>query len=699
MAVMPSPALPEQIHRYRVLSELGRGSMGRVYLALDPNIDRRIALKVLMPERLRGAGEEELRRRFLQEAKAAGGLSHHGIVTIHDADTDPATGCPYLAMEWIRGCSLRTLLHKEGPLATARAISMAAQVARALDYAHRRDVVHRDIKPANLLVVGGADHSEGGQTPGGGQAGSHPEGGQVESHPEGGQVESHPGGGQRETIKVVDFGIAKLVSKSLTQPGRVLGSPFYMAPEQVRGLEIDGRSDLFSLGAVLYECLTGRVAFAGETVANVSHKILSVDPRPIELYNPDVPASLRAVVQRSLEKLPHDRYRSGAELAVALETVGVELALGRGPGTILPFSGARGTATVATVAPEASSSVAPEPETRWTAVPKARSSVTSEARLSGMIAVSKQAKADLPSGTEFRGQVPGAELDRWRWPRALLLAALVLIVVVLVGPRILQVAEGDNREIEAPLAISEDQPPEAAAALAADPRTGADPGSDVPPNAAPAATGQDNTEEAVASVGDSSTGESSVSVPAGEPAVRPPLEERKGEDAASEVGPPAPDPPERQDGAMLNEPDPPAGDIPSVPLRGDDREGREVPARRPAPPATRSPSPAVATTDLEIIYHNHLKLAYFGVWIDDKKVLSEKLEASFFKRFKGREYRWTIPVAAGKRSVEVHVSGIEKRRLEAQKKVWRVFSAADPRRLKVELRSGSRRLDLIWEKR
>ena len=283
---MPSSALPKQIHRYHILSELGRGSMGRVYLARDPNIERKIALKVLMPERLTGGDGEELRRRFLQEARAAGGLSHDGVVTIYDADTDPATGCPFLAMEWIRGSSLRALLRSGGSLAPERAVSMAAQVARALDYAHRRNVVHRDVKPANLLIAEG------------------------------------------DRVKVVDFGIAKLVSKSLTQPGEVLGSPYYMPPEQVRGEEVDGRSDLFSLGAVLYECLTGRIAFGGASVAGVCHKILTVDPRPIEIYNPDVPPSLQAVVRRALEKLPQERYRSGGELSAALETVGAELALG-----------------------------------------------------------------------------------------------------------------------------------------------------------------------------------------------------------------------------------------------------------------------------------------------------------------------------------------------------------------------------------
>ncbi len=355
---MPESPLPRQIDRYRVLAELGRGSMGRVYLASDPHIERRIALKVLMPERLRGAGGEERRRRFLREARAAGGLSHRGIVTIYDAGTDPDSGCPYLAMEWVEGCSLKALLRREGPFAPERAASMAAQVARALDYAHRRDIVHRDVKPANLLVAKG---------------------------------DRPPAGRPAESIKVVDFGIAKLVSRSLTRPGRVLGSPHYMAPEQARGLEVDGRADLFALGAVLYECLTGRAAFRGETVTTILHQILAADPPPIE--RPGVRPALRAVVRRALEKLPRDRYRSGAEMAAALETAVREPALGAGRSRV-PAPGRSGTTTEVMARP-----------------------------------------ADLSP--------PPVAAGSWRWTRLLVLATLVLTAGVLLGrsldPQILEV--------------------------------------------------------------------------------------------------------------------------------------------------------------------------------------------------------------------------------------------------------------------
>ncbi len=575
MSGMPPEALPKQIHRYRILSELGRGSMGRVYLARDPNIERRIALKVLMPERLRGAGGEELRQRFLQEAKAAGGLSHRGIVTIYDADTDPDSGCPYLAMEWVPGCSLKTLLRREGPLAPERAVSMAAQVARALDYAHRREVVHRDVKPANLLVSGG---------------------------------EGHPEGGRAENVKVVDFGIAKLVSKSLTQPGRVLGSPYYMAPEQVRGLKIDGRSDLFALGAVLYECLTGRVAFSGETVASVSHKILAVDPRPID--NPEVPASLKAVVRRALEKLPQDRYRSGAELAAALETVGAELALGPSPAT------------------------APSP--------LEQSGTTTEV-MSGRHA--ERAQADPAAGA---GQPAPAAANGWRWSRGLALAALLLIAGVLVG-----------RSLDPQIPGVADRGAESGAGAAAD-------------DLAPIPFRGDAREGQATPVPESRP--EAPAPPAGELEADSPAEDGPGQSGGDPPGSPAP---------------------PDDPSRGPGVEAQAVPPPASPPP----PAAAVATTNIEIVHENRVKLAYLSVWVDGRRALSVKLETKNpFKRIKGREHRWLIPVPAGKHSVEVHVSGVSKR-LEARNKIWRVFSVVDPQRLTVELLPGSRQLGFLWEDR
>ena len=544
---MLASELPKLIQRYRVLSELGRGSMGRVYLASDPNIERRIALKVLTPERLKGEGGEELRQRFLQEARAAGGLSHRGIVTIYDADTDPESGCPYLAMEWVRGCSLKALLHREGAIAPARAVLLITQVARALDYAHRREVVHRDVKPANLLVSGG------------------------DCRLNAGQAESRPEEGQRECVKVVDFGIAKLISKSLTQPGRVLGSPYYMAPEQVRGLQVDGRTDLFSLGAVLYECLTGRVAFGGENVANVTHKILTASPRPID--NPDVPMSLRAVVRRALEKLPRDRYRTGAELAAALETVSAELMLGHGIGAVSVSVDTSGTTTEVMSGPSL---------------------------------------VNPPVDVE-----PMSSASSWHWSRRLALVALAFVgLLALAGeqvsrsldPEILDVADLGGRPVTGlEVESTEDDAPLAAM-----------------------------QEENRSQVPDDQ------------------VSEDPGEESMAR----------RNSPAVMT-----ASHLDSV---GSLEEAKSLVMHSPllvdlwAWPAMLSPpSPASVTTNLEIIHQNRLKLAYLSVWIDSERVLLVKLEAKNpFKRIKGREHRWLIPVPVGERSLEVRISSPSKQ-LEA----------------------------------
>ncbi len=271
--------LPRSVGRYEILEELGRGSMSRVYLAYDSNLDRKVAVKVL---RSTGPVEvaEELTKRFVLEARAAGKLSHPGIVRVYDADTDPQIGVSYLAMEWVQGRSLQNLLEAEGRLEVRRAVEIAAQVAEALDYAHLCGRVHRDVKPSNILLGRGGE------------------------------------------ARVSDFGVAKILSESHTITGHLLGTPLYMSPEQVAGEPVDGRSDLFSLGVVLYRSVSGSVPFGGDSLISVAYKIVNVDPRPLPLKRTEPSQLLGSVLERLLMKDPRDRYQTGAEVADALREVG-----------------------------------------------------------------------------------------------------------------------------------------------------------------------------------------------------------------------------------------------------------------------------------------------------------------------------------------------------------------------------------------
>jgi serine/threonine-protein kinase len=266
-----------RIGRYEILSELGRGAVGRVFLARDPNIDRKVALKVFAPRGDLEAGQEsDLHRRFVLEAQAAGRLRHPGIVTVFDAASDTTAGLSYIAMEYVEGASLKHRLDRSGPLPLDEAIFIVGQVALALGSAHSEGLVHRDIKPANILIS-----SDG-------------------------------------VAKVTDFGVVKFASMSETVAGTVLGSPFYMSPEQLKEEHIDGRSDLFSLGVVLYECVTGEVPFTGTTIPAITYKILEIDPRPPELAQPLASDLLIQVMKRALAKDPEERYQSGQEFAEAL---------------------------------------------------------------------------------------------------------------------------------------------------------------------------------------------------------------------------------------------------------------------------------------------------------------------------------------------------------------------------------------------
>jgi serine/threonine protein kinase len=260
--------------RYEIVAEIGRGAMGSVYKARDPKIDRFVAIKTILLHQSVIQERQEFLRRFFIEAKAAGRLLHPGIVAVFDVGEDPETQDPFIVMEYIEGLTLRELLARKGKkLQPDDALRIAEELAEALDYAHAQGVVHRDIKPANILVTKD------------GQA------------------------------KISDFGIAQLDLTHMTLPGRVLGTPAYMSPEQLEGEQVDGRSDLFSLGAILYTALTGYRPFQGNSATTVCFKVANRDPLQATSLAPELPQEMDAMVARALAKDPANRYQTGKEFA------------------------------------------------------------------------------------------------------------------------------------------------------------------------------------------------------------------------------------------------------------------------------------------------------------------------------------------------------------------------------------------------
>ena len=276
-----------QIGRYKILGELGRGAMGVVYRAEDPALDRVVALKtIILAED--SDGRMEYHKRFFQEAKAAGKLTHPHIVTTYDFGEEE--GLAYIAMELLEGTELRTRM-KEGALTPVEAVDIAQQVADGLGFAHGRGVVHRDIKPGNIMLLG------------------------------------------RGRVKIMDFGIARMRAADFkTSTGMVLGTPKYMSPEQIAGSPVDHRSDIFSLGVVLYEMLTGVRLFAGDDVPQITHNVTNVEHEPPTRVNPGLPAMLDFIVARALKKDPAVRYQDAYDLAADLATCLVELRGREGPG-------------------------------------------------------------------------------------------------------------------------------------------------------------------------------------------------------------------------------------------------------------------------------------------------------------------------------------------------------------------------------
>ena len=269
---MENPEI-KQFGRYEVVAELGRGAMGVVYKARDPQIDRFVAVKTVSMWGQEPDEEKEFRLRFVHEAHAAGRLHHPGIVAIFDAGENPETHDPYIVLEYVAGETLNRILAREKKLPPARALELAEEIAEALDYAHAQGVIHRDIKPGNILVT------EAGRA------------------------------------KIADFGIAKLNLAHFTVPGHLLGTPAYMAPEQLSGEGVDGRSDLFSVGVILYAMVTGHSPFQGDSATTVSFKVANREPIAASALDLSLPRELDEVIARAMAKDREQRYQRGGEFA------------------------------------------------------------------------------------------------------------------------------------------------------------------------------------------------------------------------------------------------------------------------------------------------------------------------------------------------------------------------------------------------
>ncbi len=271
-----------KLGRYEVVRELGKGAMGIVYLAKDPLIGRLVALKTIRAAAHADDDEtREFQQRFIREAQAAGILNHPAIVTVHDIGQDDGTNTSFIAMEYVEGQNLKEVLQQGRALSFEQIGDIVAQVAEALDFAHAKGIVHRDVKPANIILVEGM------------------------------------------RAKITDFGIAKIASggANLTSTGQFLGTPNYMAPEQVKGAPVDGRTDLFSLGICLYELLTRRKPFGGDSLTSISYKIVHEPFPPLHDINPQIPDGFEEIVAKCLAKDPGRRYQRGKDLALALRAV------------------------------------------------------------------------------------------------------------------------------------------------------------------------------------------------------------------------------------------------------------------------------------------------------------------------------------------------------------------------------------------
>ena len=378
-----------QLGKYEIRRELARGAMGVVYEAFDPLIKRRVALKTIRPDQLAGEHAADMVARFRREAQAAGRLNHPNIVAIYDFDEDAGTA--FIAMEFVEGRELKDAFAANERFRIPDVERIMTAILDALDYSHRQGVVHRDVKPANIFLL-----ADGG-------------------------------------VKVADFGIAHIESSNLTQVGTVVGTPNYMSPEQIMGLPVDGRTDLFAAGVILYQFLTGERPFAGSTTTTMQ-KVLKEEPLPPSTLNVQLPPAIDAVVRKALAKRPEDRYATAHEFAQALRAAMRVTAVTADPDSTIPNVAAPPTSAPLPRAPMAAAAASgggpvppasPPPSGAGSASPAATPSSASGSKLpaavpaqvTGMARTSQRSAVAIVAGIAVIG-LAALAAAWWLFPRS-----------------------------------------------------------------------------------------------------------------------------------------------------------------------------------------------------------------------------------------------------------------------------------------
>jgi tRNA A-37 threonylcarbamoyl transferase component Bud32 len=276
VVVDDKPTAMPTLGRYEILGQLGRGAMGIVYKGRDPKLNRMTAIKTIrFSDEFDESQVDNIKEHFYREAEVVARLSHTNIVTIYDVGED--LDLSYLAMEYLEGVTLEKFTNKENLLSIKKCIAVIAQVCDALAYAHQHDIIHRDIKPANIMML------------------------------------------KDGSVKVTDFGIARVITSTKTRTGIIKGTPYYMSPEQTQGNELNGQSDVFSLGVVFYQLLTGKLPFYGDNMAAILYQTTSIEPEPPTTYNPAINKPTLAILKRSLEKSRKDRYPDAGKMGEHLK--------------------------------------------------------------------------------------------------------------------------------------------------------------------------------------------------------------------------------------------------------------------------------------------------------------------------------------------------------------------------------------------